>query len=316
MGHHIFFTRSPSTMKLFPISAVALFCAELSAARSVDTSFATADSFQDFEEIATFSGRVDELDLKPQCTHRYNGDVASVAFTVKPVEGTVTKVSSSSPNAIKVALDGRKLKTYYTEEALGSSITSAGVLIEIPSGSLEEVEIGGVVTATILEGFGSQLEKVQVTEKAKGHVTVTSSGKMELETDNDSPLNAIVTGKSKLEVDAEDNSVLVVKGYVTDGEVEDTATLKFGSGSEIEDHRVDAKDKSTVVIDPSAVSDCSSIRFKSSSAKCSTSAVSVNGVGDVTGSGTDFHECHSCGRWCLADRKNVFSNLRASFSTA
>jgi hypothetical protein len=97
----------------------------------------------------------------------------------------------------------KKLSLSYTAAAKSADHPSAGVTIEVPQTQLEEVSVGEQVTATVLQGFGSQFKEAFAQNQASLFLTVDSPTNFEINAENQATINAKVTGTPcTLEVDA------------------------------------------------------------------------------------------------------------------
>lgn len=166
--------------------------------------------------------------------------------------------------------------------------------IEVPQTQLEEVSVGQQLTATVLQGFGSQFKEAVAEDQANLFLTVDSPTNFEISAESQATINAKVTGTpSTLEVDALDQSSVSIQGALTKAEVKDQATLSILSGSSFPTHAVVAGDQSSVEVDPSVSGGCSGVLGlqsdddnNDSQADCSeTSGGEVPFVGEAAGKG-------------------------------
>lgn len=153
--------------------------------------------------------------------------------------------------------------------------------------------VGGQVTATVLEGFGSQFKEASAENQASLFVTAGSPIKFQVDAEDQATVTAKVTGTpTKLEVGAENQSTVSIQGAITEAEVEDQATLTILSGSSYSANKVVAKDQSTVVVDSTVSGGCTGVFMKSFMASCTTSSTGVAGfVGEANGTGTSTMTC-------------------------
>ena len=225
------------------------------------------------------------------------------------------QVSSNPPNLVTADYDSvnKKLSLSYTSVAKSADHSSAGVTIEVPQTQLEEVSVGEQVTATVLQGFGSQFKEASAGNQADLFLTVDSPTNFEIIAEDQATINAKVTGTpSTLQVDASSQSTVSIQGAITKAEAKDQATLSILSGSSFPTGKVVADDQSSVEVDPSVIGGCSGVlgvQDDDSQADCSeTSGGEVPFVGEAAGTGT--MQCMGAG--AVDVESNTKSYLRQS----
>jgi len=167
------------------------------------------------------------------------------------------------------------------------------VTIEVPKSQLKEVTVGGQVTATVLDGFGSQFKEASAENQASLFVTADSPAKFQVDAEDQAQVTAKVIGTpSKLEVEAENQSSVSIQGAITQAKVKDQGRLTFLPGSSYSANNVKAKGQGTVVVDSSVSGGCTGVVKKDITASCTTSSTrAASPVGEANGTGTSTMTC-------------------------